>query len=400
MRCLALAEEFTGRGARVLLLGDVGDVTWVRDQLPATIHRGASTPATLLDQAGNLALDVVVLDSYLLDPDCAGVLRDAGVVTMAIVDADIRRQKADLYLDQNLGAESPPMAVPDGARWLAGLDYALIRDRIRVLRPAAPRQPWPGAPRVLCVFGGTDPYRGAPVLTRLLLATRVAVSATVVCADPRLVELSRLAVAGSTLVVVPPTSSLPELMASADLVISAAGTSTWELACLGVATALVWVADNQRPGYAQATSHRLAAGLGQLEALRDPDGTAARAAVGVLRNLLTEPALRSRLAVAAFGAVDGLGRARVVDQVMACLAARHGEPPARSSADRGGQRGGHQQPHHKRADRGHQHQQHLDPVGSVRAHDLEVGQDTDGADHPSDQPAQPGQQQRDQGQQP
>ncbi len=86
-------------------------------------HRPGHRPAELVAAARRHDLDVLVLDSYELDPAGAGALRAAGVLTLAIVDGDTRGQDADLYLDQNFATD---LAVPAG-RLLAGSGYALLR---------------------------------------------------------------------------------------------------------------------------------------------------------------------------------------------------------------------------------------------------------------------------------
>ncbi|MGW5673280.1 spore coat protein, partial [Micromonospora sp. NPDC003776] len=141
VRCVALGEEFRARGAHVELLGSVAGVEWAARQLAARgipHHPGPDTPAGLVAVAREHALDVLVLDSYELDPACAGALRAAGIGTLAIVDGDTRGQDADLYLDQNLGAA--PVAPAD--RLLAGTRYALLRREVLDRRPrAAPPTP-------------------------------------------------------------------------------------------------------------------------------------------------------------------------------------------------------------------------------------------------------------------
>ena len=94
-------------------------VGWAAAQLAARgipVHPGPDTPAGLVEAAHRHALDALVLDSYELDPAGAGALRAAGVVTLAIIDGDTRGQDADLYLDQNFGAD----AGASGARIPAG----------------------------------------------------------------------------------------------------------------------------------------------------------------------------------------------------------------------------------------------------------------------------------------
>ncbi|PRY29570.1 spore coat polysaccharide biosynthesis predicted glycosyltransferase SpsG [Pseudosporangium ferrugineum] len=327
MRCLALAEELTARGASVHLLGDLGGLEWAERQVSARglpRHPAPGDPHDLAGAADRLGLDAVVVDSYELPASHVAAVRDSGRPVLAVVDGDLRGLPADIFVDQNLDAELARPGLPPGAVRLAGLEYALLRRAIRELRPPSP--PAPSAsprPRVLAFFGGTDAYRAAPVVARLLIRTGVDCAATVVAADPRLrADLLALEPAASQhFEIIDPTDDLPRLLAEADLVISASGTSTWELLCLGRPAALVWVVDNQLLGYGRTTARGLAAGLGHLPALRDSRAGSA-AAVDVLRGLLVSPAARAGLATRAWAAVDGQGCSRVSDALLAAAARR------------------------------------------------------------------------------
>ncbi|ACZ84195.1 PseG/SpsG family protein [Streptosporangium roseum] len=412
MRCLALAEELRERRLEVVVLGDMGGLEWAAEQLARRGLRllpGPGDAAAMVRAVRRLALDAVVVDSYDLDPRCSGALRQAGVRVLAVVDDDDRGQDADIYLDQNLGAERRAGRVPSGSIRLAGVRYALLRDDVRRLRqgpmepgrpdgvltdhrqpdpgPAEPqrldgalpdhrqpdpgtaepqrldgalpdhrqpdpgaaepqrldgalpdhRQPDPGAaeprqpggaltdhrqpggvpvepgrpPRVLCFFGGTDAAGAAPVVVGELIATGVPFLATAV--TPRERALDHLQPAGDqTVRRIPPTDDLPRLIAAADLVVTAAGSSMWDLLYLGKAAALVWVAANQRPGYEEVLSRGLAAGLGHLDAVVRTGGPAR----ACLRELLTSARSREELGARGPALVDGEGRARVADALL------------------------------------------------------------------------------------
>ncbi|MGW5560077.1 PseG/SpsG family protein [Micromonospora sp. NPDC003944] len=330
VRCLALAEEFLARGAHVAVFGTVERLDWATAELTArgiSLLPGPDSPADLVEAARRHELDVFVLDSYDLDPAGAGALRDAGVYTLAIIDGDSRGQVADLYLDQNFGAEMPGAGSGSGlraglpGRLLAGSGYALLRDTVTSARPpVAPPATVAGRPRVLAFFGGTDAVGAAPVLTRVLVATGHPMDLTVIVGRPEIeAEVEDVAPGrGQIIRPVPPTTSLPDLITGADLVVSAAGTSTWELCCLGAPSALVCVVDNQRESYTRVVRHGLVAGLGDLPELTAGGvaGRAARAtAARTLHGLLSSPPRRAALAARAWSSVDGKGRARVVDAV-------------------------------------------------------------------------------------
>ncbi|MGW0802031.1 PseG/SpsG family protein [Nonomuraea sp. NPDC002799] len=291
VRCVALAEELCSRGVEVVFLGEVYGSEWARAQLRErgfTLVAAPQEPPRLAALARGLRLDAVVLDSYDLPERTGAVLREAGLVVLAIVDGDPLGQEADLYLDQNLGADRSPE--PPGRR-LAGARYVLLRDSVRRRRRVVRREP---VPRVLCFFGGTDSAGVAPAWARALRATGVPFEGTVVSPEPF--------DPGGPITVIPPTDRLPELMAGADLVVTAAGSAIWELLYLGVPTALSWVAGNQLIGYRELVGRGVAAGLG-----RDADA----AAVGALARLLADPGAREEHGRRGRGLVDGKGRERV-----------------------------------------------------------------------------------------
>jgi spore coat polysaccharide biosynthesis predicted glycosyltransferase SpsG len=324
IRGIALAEEFAARGAKVTFLSNVGNVPWARRQLTdrgLPLAPGPVTPEGILAAVAEHDLDLVVVDSYTLDPACGTALRHAGVPVVSIVDGDTRDQIADLYVDQNLDAELNPVPLPPGARRLAGLPYALLRDSVRASRPAVPRGPdGVGPPRVLCFFGGTDAYGAAPTLAELLAETGEPFAATVVAGRPELAPALAgvRAGPGQSIAVIEPSDSLPALIAGADVVVSASGTSTWELLCLGAAAAMVWVVDNQQLGFDRVVARGLAVGLGRLDDLA-AGGAATEFAVCKLRDLLVQPGWRGELSARAWSAVDGRGRERVADAALSLI---------------------------------------------------------------------------------
>lgn len=328
IRCLALAEELLARGAEVVFLGSVEGSEWARSQLGArglTLVPAEQTPEGLAGQAGRLGLNAMVMDSYDLAPGCGDALRRSGVTVLAIVDGETE-QGADLFLNQNLGAEEAGVAAPPGAVRLAGAEFALLRDSVREHRVPLPRPARPGPPRLLCFFGGTDAAGAAVTIAELAIATGEPFEATVVAADlPTEHALAALRVErGQSVTPIAPTDRLPALAAQADVAVIAAGGSTWEMLCLGVPTCLIWVAENQRQAYENVVSRGLAVGLGNIAELsRTPLG-----AVRGLRSLLVDADARAALAERGAAAVDGRGRERVASALLDLSA----PPPARGSA--------------------------------------------------------------------
>ncbi|MEU4193018.1 spore coat protein [Kribbella sp. NPDC026611] len=318
MRCLALAEELRRRELEVVFVCDAHTVPWAAAQIAArgvTVEPAVWSAADHVELFARLELDAVVFDSYDLDASVYPAVRAAGLPTLAIVDGDFRGAAADVLVDQNLAAELDHPALPPGSHRLAGLEYVMIRDEILAHRPAEPPAPRAvDVPKVFAFFGGTDAFGAAPHVIRALAASGAPFEATVVAATPDLA--TRIAAVDlrphQQVHVIEPTDQLAAAVRSSDLTISASGTSTWELLCLGATAGLVCVVDNQVMGYERAIATGTAAGVGVLSDLQADPSSAA----GVLKQLLTEPAERARLAAAGWELVDGKGRERVADALL------------------------------------------------------------------------------------
>lgn len=318
MRCLAIAEEATARGHEVSLAGIVEG-----ELLTAALHRAGVTvhPVPgLLRAAGDLpdeavwtGQDVVHVDSYTVSTDLLDVLDGLGRgsrPTLSVMhDGRDGRRPCDIAVDPTLGAESTPG--PAGATWsLRGSRWVPLRPSVRTLqRPDGP------APtrtlRVVVVMGGADPAGCAPDAVAAVQAAAsgldVGVAVTVVASPGTRDRLDALAAqSGGAVTVIDPTPDLAAHLTRADLVVSAAGTTVWELCAMRVPMALVCVVENQRAGYDEVLRRGMGCGLGTPADLPGAD------AISTLAHLLADHGVREELARTADEVVDGLGAWRIV----------------------------------------------------------------------------------------
>lgn len=320
VRQLALAEELVGRGHSVALFG-TSDVDWAQRQIAA---RGLTLTPTVdpdgfVEQALAWGAQVAMIDGYSIPPETGRAAQEAGIGVATMSDGSFGAQQvADLYIDQNLNAERPE-GIPVDASFLGGLDYALLRDQILDRRGLATQSG--GTVRVLVVFGGTDAYGGAGVLASLVLDAEVPLDLVVVAANADIEEeiLGLTPGIGQTIEVLGPVDDLGGLAAECHCVVSAAGTTVWELLCLGLPTGLVCVTANQEFGYLEAAETRVdglpvCLPIGRLDDLRTQE-SARLEAVHALRTLISDRDLRDQLAKAGRALVDGNGRQRVADEL-------------------------------------------------------------------------------------
>jgi spore coat polysaccharide biosynthesis predicted glycosyltransferase SpsG/RimJ/RimL family protein N-acetyltransferase len=337
VRSLALAEEALGRGHAVALLGSVEGPLLV--SLTAGVAGlqllGPPGPGTSLADVA-FEHDVVHVDHYDVRTDALPVPppgpgdgRVVGPLLSVMADGRFGARPADLLVDPTVGAEREEPPAP--ARWhLRGSRFTPVRRSFRAratengARPTGAGADEQDLP-VLVVMGGTDPAGCAPLVVEALGRLDLPLDVTVVAAPGTVGALTglRRTWRRGRLDVIEPATDLPERMARAAVVITAAGTSTWELCALRRPMALVAAVDNQQAGHDRVVAAGAAVGLGGRADLADVDATSAR-----LRGLLTEPTMREHLAEAAHRLVDGLGAWRVVSAWESALSASAPRPDA------------------------------------------------------------------------
>lgn len=313
VRQLALAEELRARGHRVVMLGGYSDSglatrLLTRSQLPVVGAEDDQLDQQLL----SLKADVVVLDGYGLSPSMGQRLMDAGLVVMAMVDGEYGLpQNAHIFVDQNFGAERPA-TVPHGAVCLVGSDYVLLRDAVLRMQFKQGLSPSREAPRILTVIGGTDASGLTESVVRLLLRVGIPVEIVAITADLAAREsISDLPVSPTQAVsAIPPVEDLASTAMMYDAVVTAAGSTVWELLYLGVPIGLVSVAANQEAAYSRLKASDLVSAIGTLPELLSPVGDNSRV-LQYTRAFLDDAGLRESRSRAGMALIDGLGRARV-----------------------------------------------------------------------------------------
>lgn len=320
MRCIALAHAwlqtgrpcaFATRTTNASLLARIRDYGANLHALPdgdaeaelQSIRRSSDGPLWL------------VIDGYQFDTAYHQRARELGLRVLLVDDyAHLQRYSPDIILNQNIGAEHLAYNCDPGVTRLLGPHYALLRPEFMKHSGHSP-QATGAATRVLVTLGGADPDN---VTEKVLLAAQslameeLQLRAVVGPANPHLSALKRYEESGRVQLLTD-VRDMPSLMEWADVAVSAAGSTCWELALMGVPSLLITVADNQM---------RIAKYLGEAGAARSlgwhADVTPPQIAAE-LAKVLGDAELRRRLAARAAELVDGRGAARVV-QAMDSLA--------------------------------------------------------------------------------
>ncbi|WP_188261930.1 UDP-2,4-diacetamido-2,4,6-trideoxy-beta-L-altropyranose hydrolase [Azospirillum tabaci] len=343
MRCLAVAEAVQELG---------GDALFAVASLPPALeerlhaagmatHRIDAAPGSAADLAATRAIAVeagvaaVVLDGYGFGEDWRAGLAGTGLCILAFDDAGSGEPiHARLIVNAAPDAASLPYRKgnPD-ARLLLGPAHAPLRREVREAA-AAPKPPLEERRGLLVTFGGSDPLGlTAPVIERLAprlppgVWLDVAVGGAV--RDAAAVE----AAAGcfkDSVRLHRDTPRMGHLMAQAGLAVSAAGTTTGELAAIGTPAVLVTIADNQLEAARQSEA------LGWCALVAGQTEGAAERIADMALELWADPARRRTMAGKLAGIVDGRGALRIAQALAEAVTNADAPINPLPSGERGG----------------------------------------------------------------
>lgn len=325
LRCLALAQGYLARGGQVrlrtLLAADSPLARRFVDA-GAEVETLAEDPGSLADRQATLEClhrlgsRHVVVDGYHFDGSFQAGLCDADCNVLWIDDeAHAPPYRARWILNQNLHADADLYGQRrDDCRLLLGPRYALVRqeflgwrDRLRTT-PSAAR-------RVLVTLGGGDRLNATgKVVEGLQLLLRegrcLEVDVVVGGLSPHLDALrSQVAPEGDAVRILHDVEDMAPLMARADLAITAAGSTTWELALMGLPALVGILADNQVPG-AEVLDAR-----GSVRLLGWFRETSAERIADAVADLMHDASQRVAASRAGRRMVDGRGVERVLDHL-------------------------------------------------------------------------------------
>jgi UDP-2,4-diacetamido-2,4,6-trideoxy-beta-L-altropyranose hydrolase/UDP-4-amino-4,6-dideoxy-N-acetyl-beta-L-altrosamine N-acetyltransferase len=195
----------------------------------------------------------LIVDHYALDEDWQRKLKPYYDKLMVIDDLADRKHLCDLLLDQTFGRQTcdyEPL-VPTDCELLLGSQYALLRPEFSKWRAySIERRSKPEFKSLLINMGGVDVDNVTGQVLQELRACNLPndINITIVMGEsaPHLedVRVVTAAFLYKTEVKVG-VDNMAEIMANTDIVIGAAGSTTWERCCLGLPTIQIVIAKNQ-----------------------------------------------------------------------------------------------------------------------------------------------------------
>jgi UDP-2,4-diacetamido-2,4,6-trideoxy-beta-L-altropyranose hydrolase len=320
MRCRALATAFADIGWQYRFAVTQETAPLVSDSDILIVPPGIDGARAVAKAGTATNFGCLVVDHYGLDARFETAARGKTSRVVVVDDLADRRHHCDLLVDSNperVSADYTALTA-EATRFLLGPKYALLRSEFVRRRPAQVRPARRHAERLLITLGGADPDNVSQRLLEALSLLEGSPLMTVLVVGPANPHREMLAACGTSagvkVLVDPP--DIARLMCEADLAITTASTSFWEVACLGVPAVVVVTADNQRPVGRAVENAGAAVVIGERHHL-DVHKLAA-----TIVSLTADPERRQRMSQAGYNLVDGRGAARVAAAVASLHAAQ------------------------------------------------------------------------------
>ncbi|WP_296209050.1 UDP-2,4-diacetamido-2,4,6-trideoxy-beta-L-altropyranose hydrolase [Psychrobacter sp. UBA3480] len=197
-------------------------------------------------------IDMIVIDHYSIDSTWENIVKNAISLPIAVID-DLanRKHTCDLLIDQNywpnLNSRYDDLVSGHCSR-LLGPKYSLLRDEFVSLRESKAQKPSDELKTILVNFGGVGNMEVwkifLPALVKYnkfkfhVITGKLPLEDLAYCKN--MVKQSR------HIFLEEQTDQMSSLMKVSDFALGACGSTVWERFCLGLNSALIDVADNQK----------------------------------------------------------------------------------------------------------------------------------------------------------
>ena len=277
MRCIALAQAWQNQGGDVTFLShcdseaicqrilDEGfdfipiekphpDPNDLKKTLLILSNSTSSTDRTNItnptNQTNSTSIPWLVLDGYHFTPDYQKAIRKEGYRLLVIDDiAHLEHYHADILLNQNIHASSLRYSCDRDTVKLLGCEHVLLRReflKYKDWKRVIPDK----AKKIIVTMGGSDPDNVTLKVIRTLNSLNdpdLEVKVIAGPANPNINNLEKeIHLSPSTFHLLPDVSGMPELMAWSDMAVTAAGSTCWELAFMGVPSITGVAFENQQ----------------------------------------------------------------------------------------------------------------------------------------------------------
>ena len=272
-----------------------------------------------LNQSGS---ELCIVDGYHFDSQFQSEIRKHCHLMVIDDTAHLDSYPADIILNQNIDSDKLSYKTPKETVRLLGTEFVMLREEFLSINQENRKIP-EQLENILVTFGAGDSQNQSLKAIRSIErigADRLQVRAVVGAGNPHFEELSIAARdSGLRIELIRNADNMAELMLWADLAVSAAGSTCWEMAYLGLPAILISTAQNQ-VGIANGLDREgFAKYLGTAEDVTIKDLSNA------LKDFLKDPSRIGIMGSRGTEIVDGLGCKRIIERLTRIVSAKKAE---------------------------------------------------------------------------
>lgn len=336
IRCLALASELTRRGHLCIFIclefegNSIGLLKSFGYRVLSSKPNSKISVMNLnqainyddskntLDILLNQNFDWLVIDHYFINSKWEKLASKYCRKILVIDDFFDREHYCDIFLNPNKTLDTEEIEIkkfPTKCRLLVGPKYALLREGFSGARTTANMKfrQISEIRNILVMTGGVDQFNIANSilmgLNQCIMLKNLNITVILGSGSPGLegVKSFTKAIHINSISVLCDVSEVHKLMQGVDFVISTAGSTAWEICCLGLASILIPVTNNQK---------RISCYLNEVgAAIELHPNEVIMGLKEVFAGVLSLERIHAMQSVAA-SVVDGLGAARVADEIL------------------------------------------------------------------------------------
>ncbi len=321
MRCFSLAQHVKEAGGNAVF-AMVEDLPSLKlrlklagiQNIPVSAKIGSLDDARqTLQIAESLNASWIVLDGYHFCSQYQHAIKNSGIHLLLIDDLALNDYYyADIVLNQNLYADAKQYSKREPyTSLLLGSDYVVLRNEF--LKWQGWRREYPKvASNLLVTLGGSESQNLTHTIVRSIHQLKQDNLVTVLVAANNSqyrhlkAEIKR---SKAEFQIRKEVENMSELMAWADVAVSGGGTTTWELAFMGLPMVVIAVAYNQRQVIEELDKVGAAVSLGWYKNLSQ------HKIACVISELLNNPKMRKKMSIRAQRLIDGKGAERILEEI-------------------------------------------------------------------------------------
>jgi spore coat polysaccharide biosynthesis predicted glycosyltransferase SpsG len=299
MRLCSIIEEMLEHKNEVLLVGEIEGVSWLEKRVATLGNKLHFLREN--EFISDPSRDVLVIDSYTLDPNSKFLANEKWHKIVALVEVGTPKYRADLYIHCGTNNKIELEYKFRDSKFIGGIRYLPIRKSMQKIKYRSRNMEKLIPIRIVIVGGGTDPFDF--VMNMALELSKLDQEFEAILISDQEIALSTLE---KRFIQKGIGANLESELVHSDLVLTLSGTSSWDFLSCGFPIGVALGFENQIDNFEFQTNNNLAIGIGKL-------GSDNRFAFNIenIKLLIGSEDLRMDLARKARVSIDSLGVKRI-----------------------------------------------------------------------------------------